>query len=196
MVVTLALAARPPRPARQKYHHGAGDRTFSHAPGYVLHHHPVFGTLHSPGRVAKAVREAPQRHKLPASLRQAVISWGGTLALPAASTHPCMRLQLDFDLLPTLAARQYSHREQPPDAGLADFLAVLSVLLWLGFRSLSLKARVSTYIENSRLSEIKKDQFHYYWQFQQSLKYTILMKDATHFHPSHRPAGQGPLGKS
>src|SRR6516165_10527972 len=36
---------------------------FAVAPGKVLHHHPVHGTLHPPRRIAKIGRYPPQGHK-------------------------------------------------------------------------------------------------------------------------------------
>ena len=51
--------AQPPRPARQKSHHGACHRTLAVAPGNVLDHHAMLGTLHPPRRVAESRWEFP-----------------------------------------------------------------------------------------------------------------------------------------
>ena len=54
---------QPPCPPRQKSHHRRGDGPLAFAPGNMLHHHPVLGTFHSPGRIPKPGHNPPQRHK-------------------------------------------------------------------------------------------------------------------------------------
>ena len=101
--------AEPSRPARQKSHHGTGDWTLALIPGDVLDDYAMLGTLHSPRSIEKVGANSPQRHKLPAPLRQAVVAWCRLLALRATPAHPAMRLQLYFDHLGLPLAGAHPH---------------------------------------------------------------------------------------
>src|SRR5579872_347290 len=83
---------QPPRPPRQESHHGAGDGALAFAPGNVLHHHTMLATLHAPGSIEKAGWNSPERHKLPAPLRQTIVARRWTTTPGAAPADPAMRL--------------------------------------------------------------------------------------------------------
>src|ERR1035437_7386749 len=69
----------------------------------------MLATLHPPWRVAKPGRDSPQRHKLPAPLRQAVIARCRSLALGATPANTAMRLHHDFDQLRLALVTMHSH---------------------------------------------------------------------------------------
>jgi hypothetical protein len=71
--------------------------------------HIELAALHSPRRVQKVSWDSPQRHKLPASPRQAVIAGCRSLALRTAPADAAMRLQLDLDHLRLALARAHPY---------------------------------------------------------------------------------------
>ncbi len=97
---------QPPGPPRQKPHHRQGDRPLALTPGYMLHHHAVYGTLHPARRVQKIGLDAPQRHKQPGPLRQSVITRGSPTALRALTPNALVGFNADFNAQASPGAAQ------------------------------------------------------------------------------------------
>src|ERR1022692_4317869 len=95
-----------PRPAGQEPHHRRGDRPLALAPGNMLPHHPMLGTLYPPGRIPKPSHNPPHRHEQPPPLGQVVITRGQPPALRAFALPTLVRLHGDLKAKFTPGAAQ------------------------------------------------------------------------------------------
>ena len=100
---------QPPRPTRQKSHHGQRHRTLAVTPRNMLHGDAVFGALQPPWRIPEIRFDSPERHKQPASLGQPVVARSRFTAVRTSPADALMRFNENLDRWRQLRRTMHLH---------------------------------------------------------------------------------------